>query len=451
VSTPAASPHLARRAARSAPRPVAGRYRRTKTVLAVAMLGFFVLVPWLRWDRGPDLPDQAVLFDIGARRLFLFGIELWPQDLPLVVLLLVGGAAALFGATAVNGRVWCGFACPQTVWTDLFFAIERRLGRLAPALRHPVFILVGVVTGIAFAGWFTDAPALPAALLTGRADAAAYVTVLVLTLTTWLLGGVVREKVCLNMCPWPRFQAALLDPATRLVAYDDARGEPRGRARLPLRADLGGAGGDGARGDCIDCGRCVAVCPTLVDIRDGLQMGCIGCGLCADACDAVMAKIDRPRGLVRFAADDPAPAILRPKPLIYGAVVLACAGIFLWMLLDRTLMTVTVEQARGRPFVQLSDGSVRNDMLVSLASRRPGLAAVRLSLAEHPEAHLAIAAGAPPVLEFAADHRAEERLFITFAPGHAPRGNQPATLVIQDAASGAALERVPIHLNGPAP
>ena len=443
-------PHLGLRATRGVPLPVTGRIRRIKTVLALLLVGVFALTPWLRWDRGPGLPGQAVIFDIGGRRLFVFDLELWPQELPLVVLALVGAAAALFCATALNGRVWCGFACPQTVWTDAFFAIERWLGRRAAALRHPIFLSIGLATGIAFAGWFTDIVALPGALLTGEAEAAADGAVFLVAGLTWLLGGVVREKVCLAMCPWPRFQAALLDNDSRVVTYHAARGEPRGRARIPLSATPG----DGGRGDCIDCGRCVAVCPTLVDIRDGLQMGCIGCGLCIDACDAVMDSQDRPRGLIRFDRDPPSATTTVPplrwkraKPLLFGGVALACGALLLAGVVTRPGLVAALETARGQGFVRLSDGSIRNDFLLSAAHRIPGLGGLSAEMEGTPGAVLRVSDGD---LNFAPDRRIEQRLLLTFPPDAAPRGRQPVTLVLRDAAGGAELARIPSFAMGPA-
>lgn len=450
MAAPAASPHLGLRATRGVPLPVTGRIRRIKTALALLLVGVFALTPWLRWDRGAGLPGQAVIFDIGGRRLFIFDLELWPQELPLVVLALVGAAAALFCATALNGRVWCGFACPQTVWTDAFFAIERRLGRQGAALRHPVFMAIGIATGIAFTGWFTDIVALPGTLLTGEAEAAAYGAVFLVAGLTWLLGGVVREKVCLAMCPWPRFQAALLDADSRVVTYHAARGEPRGRARIPLST----MPGDGGRGDCIDCGRCVAVCPTLVDIRDGLQMGCIGCGLCIDACDAVMDHQHRPRGLIRFDRDPPSATATVPglqwrraKPLLFGGVALACLVLLLAGIATRPGLVAALETARGQGFVRLSDGSIRNDFVLSAAHRIPGLQALH---AEMEGAAGAVLRTADGDLVFAADRRIEQRLLLTFPADAAPRGRQAASLVLRDAAGGAELARIPTFAMGPA-
>lgn len=446
----APSPHLGLRTTRGVPLPVTGRIRRIKTALALLLVGLFALTPWLRWDRGPGLPGQAVIFDIGGRRLFAFDLELWPQELPLAVLALVGAAAALFCATALNGRVWCGFACPQTVWTDAFFAIERWLGRQAAALRHPLFLAIGLATGIAFTGWFTDITQLPGALLTGAAEPAAYGAVLLIAGFTWLLGGVVREKVCLAMCPWPRFQSALLDPDSRVVTYDMARGEPRGRARIPLST----MPGDGGRGDCIDCGRCVAVCPTLVDIRDGLQMGCIGCGLCIDACDAVMDHQNRPRGLIRFDRDPPSATAQVPplrwgraKPLLFGSVAIICFALLLAGVATRPGLVAALETARGQGFVRLSDGSIRNDYLLSAAHRIPGLHAISAEMEGARGAVLRVADGD---LTFAPDRRVEQRLLLTFPADMAPQGRQPTTLVLRDASGGAELARIPTFAMGPA-
>lgn len=472
------------------PHAVRGRFRRIKTGLTCAMLGFFFLAPWLRWERGEGLPGQAVLFDLPGRRLFVFGLEFWPQDLPIAVGLMVAGALALFYATTLAGRVWCGFACPQTVWSDLFFAVDRLIvrcvgkGARERRLRTLAWLLIALATGIGFTSYFIDATALPGLLLGGEAPATAYITVLLLTGTTWLLAAHARERVCLHMCPWPRFQAALLDRQSLVVTYQAWRGEPRGRKRDALRPDLIEpelpAPGLFAlareasslavtptsaplRGDCIDCTRCVTACPTGVDIRNGLQMGCIGCGLCIDACDEVMAKLARPAGLIRFDGETApgdhrraAPRIgwLRPKALAFGLAALLAFGLSAYGMATLADVSVHAEPQRNPPFVQLSDGSVRNDLALRLAHRRPGLSAVTLhvegldgarlrlgTLDQPPAARLDIAIGAGRSLD--------ERVLITLPRASAPRGRQSFELVLADAATGEELARLPSYFWGP--
>lgn len=467
------------------PHAVRGRFRFIKTALTGAMLGFFFLAPWLRWERGAELPGQAILFDLPGRRLLVFGLEFWPQDLPIAVGLMIAGALALFFATTLAGRVWCGFACPQTVWSDLFFAVDRLIVRLVGKgtaerrLRTAAWILIALATSLGFTAYFIDAPTLPGLLLSGRAPVIAYATVIVLTGTTWLLAAYARERVCLHMCPWPRFQAALLDRHSLVVTYQLWRGEPRGRKRTPLRPDLAGATLDQTglaalareaaalpgpvRGDCIDCTRCVTVCPTGVDIRRGLQMGCIGCGLCIDACNEVMARLERPAGLIRFDVEDaqdrrsPTPPRLdwlRPKALAFGLAALLALALSGYGMATLADVTAHAEPQRNPPFVRLSDGSVRNDLALRLAHRRSNLTAVtlrvegldgaqlRLGTLDHPPGtHIDAAIGAGRSLD--------ERLLITLPRASAPRGRRDFELVLADAATGEELVRIPSYFWGP--
>jgi cytochrome c oxidase accessory protein FixG len=292
------------------PRLARGTFRRLKWIVMAATLGLYYILPWLRWDRGPDLPHQAVLLDMPNNRYFVFFLEIWPQEFYFITGLLVLAALLLFLVTSAAGRVWCGYACPQTVWTDLMVAVERfwqgdrnariRLDKepwgpskiFKKTMTHLTWMLIGLATGGALVFYFRDAPTLAYEFLTGTAPAVAYLFVGIFTFTTYLLGGIAREQVCIYMCPWPRIQGAMVDRHTLLVSYRTERGEPRG----PLRKNQGWEG----RGDCIDCKACVAVCPTGIDIRDGAQLECIQCALCIDACDEIMDKVGRPRGLIAY-------------------------------------------------------------------------------------------------------------------------------------------------------
>ena len=292
------------------PRLAHGRFRNIKWLVMAITLSIYYVLPWLRWDRGPNLPDQAVLLDFANGRLFLFFLEIWPQELYYITGILVISALGLFLVTALAGRVWCGYACPQTVWTDLMIAVERfwqgdrnariRLDKepwgaakiFKKTMTHLSWLLIALATGGALVFYFRDAPTLAAELVTGTAPAIAYLFLGIFTATTYLLGGIAREQVCIYMCPWPRIQGAMVDRHTLLVSYRKERGEPRG----PIRKGQSWEG----RGDCIDCKACVAVCPTGIDIRDGAQLECIQCALCIDACNEIMDKIGRPRGLIAY-------------------------------------------------------------------------------------------------------------------------------------------------------
>jgi cytochrome c oxidase accessory protein FixG len=320
--------------------------------------------------------------------------------------------------TSVIGRAWCGYACPQTVWTDLFQHIERFVdgdrnaqARLAKAPWGPakvarrltkwsLFLLVSVLTGGAWIFYFADAPTLATQFVTGDAPQVAYATVALLTATTFVFGGFMREQVCIYMCPWPRIQTAMMDEKTLIVTYKDWRGEPRGKGRRPATLDDLGAAPE-RLGDCIDCNQCVAVCPTGIDIRNGPQIGCITCALCIDACDQVMTKIGRPRGLIDYATLDDCAAekagraprrlakvLSHPRTLVYFAV---WSGVGIAMLLsvgDRTRLTVSAQHQRNPSFVQLSDGHVRNGYTVKLRNMEARPRAVEVSIAGLPGAVL---------------------------------------------------------------
>ncbi|MFI4998296.1 MAG: cytochrome c oxidase accessory protein CcoG, partial [Reyranellales bacterium] len=291
------------------PRAIAGKWRSIKWAALVVLLGLYYLVPWLRWDRGPDAPNQAILIDLDGRRGWFFDVVIWPQEIYFVTGFLILAAFGLFFATSLFGRVWCGFACPQTVWTDLFMLVERliegdrnermRLDKAPMSVskatrkgfKHVAWLAIAAATGGAWVFYYVDAPSTLVKIFRGTASMEVYVFVGLLTATTYMLAGWAREQVCTYMCPWPRFQAAMLDEQSVIVTYQKWRGEPRGKHKA-------GDNWDG-RGDCVDCNLCVAVCPTGIDIRDGQQIECIGCGLCVDACNQTMVKVGRARGLIR--------------------------------------------------------------------------------------------------------------------------------------------------------
>ena len=362
------------------PKRVYGHFRNLKWAVLIITLGIYYITPWIRWDRGPALPDQAVLLDLANRRFFFFWIEIWPHEFYFVAGLLIMAGLGLFLFTSALGRVWCGYSCPQTVWTDLFFTVERwiegdRNARLRlwngkwdlrkwrlRLTKWSVWLVISVATGGAWVFYFADAPTLLVDLFTGQAAFVAYATVAILTATTFVFGGFMREQVCIYMCPWPRIQAAMMDEHSITVAYRDWRGEPRGRGKE--REGMG---------DCIDCNACVNVCPTGIDIRDGQQLECITCALCIDACDDIMAKVGKPRGLIDYMAlTDEANEragkpkvsvwkhIFRLRTIIY-IVLWAGIGVGLTVLLFvRADIDMTVAPVRNPQFVTLSDGSIRN-------------------------------------------------------------------------------------------
>jgi len=365
------------------PKAVTGNFRRLKWVIMIVTLGIYYITPWIRWDRGPHMPDQAVLIDLADRRFFFFWIEIWPQEFHYIAGLLIMAGLGLFLFTSILGRVWCGYTCPQTVWVDLFQHVERfidgdrnaqlRLWR-APwgpkkiarrTLKYGIFLVISLATGGAWIFYFADAPTLFVSFFTGEAPFVAYSTVGVLTATTFIFGGFMREQVCIYMCPWPRIQGAMLDQNSLIVTYKDWRGEPRGRHRKSAEADN--------LGDCVDCNACVAVCPTGVDIRKGQQLGCITCALCIDACDDIMKKVGKPRGLIDYctladeelerAGNPPAPVwtrIVRPRTLIYFSLWALIGVAMVVALFMRQTIDLSIAPVRNPTFVTLSDGEIRN-------------------------------------------------------------------------------------------
>ncbi|MDT0574945.1 cytochrome c oxidase accessory protein CcoG [Croceicoccus sp. F390] len=367
-----------------------GRFRRFKWFVMLVTLGIYYITPWIRWDRGPYAPDQAVLVDIANRRFYMFGIEIWPHEFYYVAGLLIMAGLGLFLVTSAVGRAWCGYACPQTVWTDLFQHIDRfvdgdrnariRLDKapLGPgkvarrSFKWSIYLLISFVTGGAWILYFADAPTLFAEFFAGEAAPVAYITVAILTLTTFTLGGFMREQVCIYMCPWPRIQTAMLDEKSLIVTYKDWRGEPRGSVKKAQK-------NPGMFGDCIDCHQCIDVCPTGIDIREGPQIGCITCALCIDACDKVMAEVGRPRGLIDYATledcekeaagETPRPlwrALARPRTLVYlgGWSAIGIAMLFTLGVRSHTEMSVSPD--RNPPFMLMSDGSIRNSYTLKL-------------------------------------------------------------------------------------
>ena len=376
-SSPAKTIWLYEKQAKIYPRSVSGRF----AVLRWWMVGLTQLVfygtPWLQWNE-----RQAVLFDLASRRFYLGGLVLYPQDFIYLTALLLLSAYGLFLVTAVAGRVWCGYACPQTVYTEVFMAIERgfegdrvRRQRLDAAPwnwtklwrkggKHAAWIALALWTGFTFVGYFTPVRQLWAESFTLSFGPWEWFWVVFYAFATWGNAGFMREQVCKYMCPYARFQSAMFDHDTLLVAYDDTRGEPRGPR--PRNTDPRAVG----LGDCIDCTLCVQVCPTGIDIRQGLQMECIGCAACADVCDGVMDKMGSPRGLVRYATQNGIAGhwstsqmlrrVARPRVLVYSTILLAIVAAFVTSLALRLPFKVDVVRDRGALARQVADGFVEN-------------------------------------------------------------------------------------------
>ncbi|SNR92787.1 cytochrome c oxidase accessory protein FixG [Methylobacillus rhizosphaerae] len=377
-------------------RSVKGKFRTFKTAVMLIAYSVYFLLPWMPWDRHNGA-SQALLFDLESRRFFIFNLVVYPQDIFWLAMLLFIAAALLFFTTGLIGRAWCGYFCFQTLWTDLFIMIERMVQGERPArLRllkqpwntekilkmgasHGLMILVSFWTGVTFACYFTYAPDFLPKLFAGTAAEAGYITVVVLTITTYVAAGLSREHICTLACPYARFQSVMYEPDTLAVAYDVRRGEGTAGRKVPskglrTREERQAAG----HGDCIDCGFCVQVCPTGIDIRDGLQYQCISCGLCIDACNNIMDSIGSPRGLIRYDSEQniasPTPHKphldwKRPKVLGYAAALLIASLILGYNIGSRNDTDANVQQIRQPLFIVLSDGSVRNRYQVNIANR----------------------------------------------------------------------------------
>ncbi len=436
------------------PRRVHGIFRRLKWLIMAVTLGIYYGAPWLRWDRGIGAPDQAILIDFPGRRFYFFFIEIWPDEVYYLTGLLILAAMALFLVTSIAGRVWCGYVCPQTVWVDLFLVVERALegdrnarmrldaGRWSLAkitrkvAKHAIWLAIAVATGGAWVFYFADAPTLAVQLVTLEAPASSYVFMALFTFTTYMLGAIAREQVCIYMCPWPRIQGALQDESTLAVSYHSLRGEARGPHKKGESWD--------DRGDCIDCNQCVVVCPMGIDIRDGQQMECISCALCIDACNAVMDKVERPRGLIGYdtvagvAQGTARPRLIRPRTIVYALAILLVGGIMLYTLLNRATLDVAIQRDRNPLYVMLSDGSIRNGYTLKIMNKHPEVRRYRLSLEGVPGAVISIVgptgAGAVPVLSAPRDRIGAYRLYVTWSGGGAT--TTPLRFALTDVDSG---------------
>jgi len=453
------------------PKKVSGTFRRLKWAALTVMLGLYYLLPWMRWDRGPNSPDQAVLADVANGRLYFFWIEIWPQEVYYITGLLIMAAVFLFLVTALFGRVWCGYACPQTVWTDLFILVERwiegdrnarikldksnwTIAKLAKrATKHAVWLVIAAATGGAWILYFHDAPSLAAEFFTGQAPVSAYAFAGILTFTTYSLAGLMREQVCTYMCPWPRIQAALIDVETLQVTYRTDRGEARGPHKK-------GQSWEG-RGHCIDCRQCVAACPMGIDIRDGSQLECINCALCIDACDEVMVKVGLPKGLIAYdtdlniarrqAGERQRFTLIRARTVLYAVVLVLVGGGILAALAARSTIDLNVLRDRNPTYVRLSDGSIRNAYTVKILNRTNDEETYVITVEGLPSAEIKAVGveqlGPDLAVTGAPDAVRDVRVLVTVPPAALTADSMPVTVRVK-AASGAEAANDTVFLSG---
>ncbi|MFT5220592.1 MAG: cytochrome c oxidase accessory protein FixG [Gammaproteobacteria bacterium] len=353
------------------PREVHGWFTRWRVASSLALLGIFYGLPLLRWDG-----HQAVLFDLPARKFYIFGLTLWPQDFVYLTGLLILAALSLFFFTALAGRIWCGYACPQTVWTEAFVWIERKVeGSRAQQIKrdkqrwslstlrikfskHAIWILFSLWTGFTFVSYFTAYDVLASSLFRFELGGWEFFWIFFYGFATYGNAGWMREQVCMYMCPYARFQSAMFDADSLIIAYDAQRGDPRGSRKRGADKQLIGLG------DCVDCMLCVQVCPTGIDIRDGLQYECIACSACIDACDEVMEKVDYPTRLIRYTTDNELHGkpsrILRPRIIIYALILIAASSFMLFNLAHRIALDLDVIRDRNSLYRENSNGLIEN-------------------------------------------------------------------------------------------
>ena len=423
------------------PRAVSGMFRHIKTGLMVALLAFWHLAPFIRWDRGPGAPDQAILIDMAGRRAYAFFIEIWPQEIYYLTGMLLLAGITLFAMSAVAGRIWCGFLCWQTVYTDLFVMVQRlvvgdrtrmlelnrskwswsKLWRLV--VLNALWLVIAAGSGVAFTLYFGDAFQTLKEIVTGQASTSTYTFIGIVGGACFLLGAYAREHVCVYICPYSRFQTAMLDEDSLVVTYNAWRGEPRG----PVHK---GDSFDG-RGHCIDCKACVISCPTGIDIRFGNQLACIGCGLCIDACNDIMDRHKLPRGLISYesaaniqALEKGLPTrnrVVRPRTIIYAALIAAVGGALLYTLATRARTAVDVLHERAPLFVQTKDGGIRNGYTLKVLNMERKHHSYTLSTEGVAGATLAVigsdAGGVTVPLDADPDSVATYRIYVTSPAG----------------------------------
>lgn len=381
------------------PQSVTGKYRTLKNYGAYLLLSIYFFSSWIRWHRGENLPSQAILMDLPGRKAYLFGVEIWPEEAYYLAGILILAALGLFFVTSLFGRIWCGYTCPHTVFVDLFIKTEAffqgdRNARIkldqAPwdkekfkkkFFTHFIWGLIAFSFAFGWVCYFYDAPSLAKDVFHFEVSGGAASWLIGLTVSTYFFAGFIREKVCIHMCPYGRFQSAMLDNDSSVVTYHSWRGEPRGKFDE-----------SGELGDCIDCGKCVVVCPMGIDIRDGLQLPCIGCGLCVDACNSVMERLDRPLYLIGYDSVDSTRAkmvgsavskkIFKIKTVLFAVFFIIVTTLMLFTLITKAEFTLSVIRDRGSLFTLLPDGSYRNIYILKFANKTPHIRNYVLTIKE---------------------------------------------------------------------
>ena len=382
------------------PREVHGLFAFMRSSMVVFLLGLFYVMPWVSWGDRP-----AVLFDLPARKFYIFWWTLWPQDFLYLTFLLMLAALALFFFTTLAGRLWCGYACPQTVWTELFMWIERKVegnrGRQMKldksplswhkfrikATKHTLWILLALFTGFSFVAYFTPAHTLLSKVGTTSLGPWETFWILFYGFATYGNAGWMREQVCKYMCPYARFQSAMFDRDTLIIAYDEERGEPRGSRRADSDHKAAGLG------DCINCSMCVQVCPTGIDIRNGLQYECIGCSACIDVCNDVMDKMGYEKNLIRYTTqntiDGKPSRIIRPRIIIYATIILSLMALFGYSLFTRSPIGLDIIRDRNQLYREV-EGKIENVYTLRLINMDDEAHVYDISVSGLPELEMSV-------------------------------------------------------------
>lgn len=435
---------------------ISGAYRKIKNYASMALLSIYFFGSWLRWSREGALPDQAIMIDLPNRKGYLFGIEIWPEEVYYVTGILICAALGLFFATSLFGRIWCGYTCPHTVYVDLFIKIEAffqgdRNARIkldqaewdfdkikAKLFTHLSWLGVGFTFAFGWVCYFYGAPELVVDIAKFKVTSDGLTWLVGLTLSTYLFAGFVREKVCTFMCPYGRFQSAMLDNDSYVVTYHDWRGEPRGKPN------------DGASGDCIDCFKCVYVCPMGIDIRDGLQMKCIGCGLCVDACNTVMDKLGRKQLLIGYDSVNSTQAkmagvifnskIFRSKTVLFASIFAIVCSVMAFALANKPILSLAVLPQRDVLFTVLPDGATRNTYALKLSNRTSVTRDVVMTVERLDNAQIKVQGYSDFLdkieLTIVAEDEMDTKLFIKVPEGTEIKHKQEVLFVLTDKKTG---------------
>src|SRR5210317_1144743 len=373
------------------PRDVTGTFASLRKLAVIVLLGLYYILPWLNWGG-----HQAILFDLPARKFYILGLTFWPQDFIFLTLMLIIAGLSLFFVTAVAGRLWCGYACPQTVWTEVFLWMERwvegdRNKRMKldaspwngnkifrKTAKQVLWVSFALWTGFTFVGFFTPIRELGHSVITLQLGSWETFWLLFYSFATYGDAGILREQVCKYMCPYARFQSAMFDKDTLVIAYDEKRGEPRGgRGKSDNQSEKG-------LGDCIACTLCVQVCPTGIDIREGLQIECIACAACIDVCDQVMEKMDYKKGLIKYTTENrlqhKETRVLRPRIFVYGFLLLALMAGVAWSVNNRVLLRADFLRDRNFLYRELPDGEIENIYTLKIVNQRNEARTFRLTV-----------------------------------------------------------------------